>query len=111
MSQFLPKDGFQWCNGNISVALISNMLNNMDEKSEVGMVLEVNGSYPEKLHDLHNNLQYLPEKMVLSGSKLPNLKRIYSTKKNYVGHYTTLKQLMEAELQLDKIHKIIKFNQ
>lgn len=111
MSQFLPKDGFQWYTGDMSVAHITNMLNNMDDTSDVGMVLEVDVFYPEKLHDQHNDLPYLPEKMVPPGSKLPKLTANLQHKKNYVVHYTTLKQSMEAGLQLDKIHKIITFNQ
>lgn len=56
MSQFLPKDGFQWYTGDMSVACITTMLNIMDVKSDVGMVLEVDVSYPEKLHDHYNDL-------------------------------------------------------
>ncbi|VVC41033.1 Hypothetical protein CINCED_3A023057 [Cinara cedri] len=90
MSKFLPKDGFHWYTGDISVAHINTMLNNMDDESDVDMVLEIDVSYPEKLHDQHNDLPYLPEKMVPTGSKLPKLTANLQYKINYVVHYTKL---------------------
>ena len=38
-------------------------IKNQKEKSKVGYFLENDIQYPEELHELHNDLTYLPEKM------------------------------------------------
>ena len=38
-------------------------IENRNEKSDEGYLLEVDVQYPEKLHDLHNDLSFLPETM------------------------------------------------
>lgn len=68
MSQYLPKDGFHCYEGNNSVENMTSMLSDMDNNSSVGMVLEVDVSYLKNLHDAHNDLPFLPEKMTPSGS-------------------------------------------
>ena len=35
----------------------------MNEESDKGYFLEVDVQYPEKLHDLHNDLLFLPERL------------------------------------------------
>ena len=38
-------------------------LENCNEESKEGYFLEVNIQYPEKLHELHNGLPIIPERM------------------------------------------------
>ena len=38
-----------------------------NEESDEGYFLEVDVEYLEKLHELHNNLSYLPERMKIKG--------------------------------------------
>ena len=67
MSQLLPTRGFRW----VDVSDISKL-----SKSK-GYLLEVNAKYPKELHDLHNDLPFMCEKMEINGVKklIPN-KRI-----------------------------------
>ena len=37
-----------------------------DEDSDKGYILEVNSSYLKNVHDLHNNLPFLPGKMEIN---------------------------------------------
>ena len=65
MSQLLPTGGFRW----VDVSDISKL-----SKSE-GYVLEVDVKYPKKLHDLHNDLPFMCERMEINGVEklIPNL--------------------------------------
>ena len=38
-------------------------IKNYDEDSDVGYILEVDVKYPKWLHNLHNDLLFLPERM------------------------------------------------
>ena len=69
MSQKLPIDGFKW----IDTSLIDKKINkfiglikNYDEDSNKGYILEVDVEYPKKLHDLHSDLPFLPERMKIN---------------------------------------------
>ena len=39
-----------------------DFIKNYNEKSEEGYFLEVDAQYPEKLHELYNDLPFLPER-------------------------------------------------
>ena len=66
--------------------------------------------YPEKLWKKHKDLPYCPENS-FDGEKLPKLLTTLYDKRNYVFHYLNLKQALQAGLKLEKIHKVIKFDQ
>ena len=40
-----------------------DFIKNYNEESDKGYFLEVDVQYPEKLHELHNGLLFLPERM------------------------------------------------
>ena len=40
-------------------------INNYDEKSKVGYIVEVDVQYPKKLNELHSDLPFLPERKKL----------------------------------------------
>ena len=65
--------------------------------------------YPKRLHDLHSDLPFLPERMEINKCKklICNL----SNKKKYVIHVNSLKQALNHGLKLKKIHRVIEFNQ
>ena len=42
----------------------------INEKSEIGYVLEVDLEYPDQLHDLHNDYPLAPEKLAVSSDML-----------------------------------------
>ena len=84
-------------------------IKNYDEDSDKGNILEVDVKYPKKLHGLHKDLPFLPERM-----KIDKCKKLVCNlydKKNYVVHIRSLKQALNHELILKKVHRVIQFNQ
>ena len=64
--------------------------------------------YTEKLHELHNDLPFLPERM-----KIEQVRKLLANlhdKSEYVIHIRNLKQALYHELVLKKVHRVIKFN-
>ena len=69
---------------------------------------EVDVEYLEKLHELHNDLPFLPESI-----KIENVEKLVANlqdKTEYVIHIRNLKQAFDYELVLKKLHRVIKFN-
>ena len=69
MSQLLLTGGFRWVN------VDSNDINKPAKHKDKGYLLEVNVTYPRDLHDLHNNLPFMCEKMEINKVEklVPNL--------------------------------------
>ena len=65
--------------------------------------------YPEKLHDLRNDLPFLHERMNIE--KVEILVATLHDKTECVIHKRNLKQALNHGLVLKKLHRIIKFNQ
>ena len=74
-----------------------------------GYLLEVDVSYPKKLHDLHNDIPFMCNKMKVNGVEklIPNL----YNKRKYIIHIRALKQALDHGLVLKKIHRCIRFKQ
>lgn len=104
MSKYLPIDGFCWYNGDKDVDNILKVLEELNEKFDIGLALEVDVSYPKNLHDIHNNLPYLPEKIIPPGSKIPKLAANLCSKRNYVVYYIALKQALKERFVLEKVN-------
>ena len=67
MSQPLPAVEFRWINcDNWDPKRLVEMFAN--EKND-GYLLEVDVKYPEKLHDLHNDIPFMCSKMKVKGVK------------------------------------------
>ena len=118
MSKKLPVNGFKWLDTSETSALArSNKINeinedfikNYDEKNDKGYILEVDDKYPKRLHELHSDLPFLSERMEVN--KFKKLVCNLFNKKKYVVHINALKQALNHELKLKKIHRVIKFNQ
>ena len=95
----------------------------VNEKSDIGYILEVDLKYPKKLHKLHNNYPLAPEKLAVTSDMLskyckeiadkyeikvgdvkkfiPNL----SNKTKYMLHYENLQLYLSLAIKLIKIHK------
>ena len=82
MSQPLPTGGFRW----VSIKL--NEIQKRAKRTVKGYLLEVDISYPKDLHDPHNNLPFMWERMEINGVEklVPNLR----DKNGYVIHIRTL---------------------
>jgi len=83
----------------------------ISDDSPIGYILEVDIAYPSHLHNEHNDLPFLPETKCPPNSEGKKLLTTLEHKKNYVCHYVNLKQAIQHGLVLQKIHRILKFNQ
>ena len=103
MSEPLPTGGFKWVDVN------PNEIRELATRTDKGYILEVDVSYPNELHNPHNDLQFMCERMEINGVEklVPNLR----DKKSYVIHIQALNQALQHRLRLDRIHQVIEFNQ
>ena len=61
MSQKLPVNNFEWIEN--TSQFNEDFIKNYNDESDEEYFLEVDVQYPEKLHELHNDLPFLPETM------------------------------------------------
>ena len=73
MSQDLPTGGFTW-EKNVE-RFTTKKIGNLVRNGRKGYILEVNVDYPTELHEKHNNLPFMPEKMKINKVEklVPNL--------------------------------------
>ena len=100
ISQKLSVNKFEW---------IEDTITSYNEESNEGYFLEVDVQYPEKLHELHNNLPFLPETMKIE--KVEKLVSNLYDQTEYVIHTRNLKQKLNHGLILKIVHRVIKSNQ
>ena len=103
MLQLLPTGGFKWVDVN------HNKISELATRTDKGYVLEVSVSYPKELHNSHNDLAFMCERMEINGVEklVPNLR----DKKSYIIHIQALNQALQHGLRLDRIHRAIEFDQ
>ena len=70
ISQKLRVNNFKWIEE--TSQLNKNFIKNYNEENDEGYFLEVNVQYLEKLHELHDDLLFLPER-----KKIKKLKKVY----------------------------------
>ena len=107
MSQKLPVNHFEWIKD--TSQFNEEFMKNCNEESDEGYCLETDIQYLEKLHELHNDLPFLPERM--NTEKVEKLIANLDDKTDYVIHIRNLKQSLNHGLVLIKVHRVIKFNQ
>ena len=107
MTKKLPVRGFKWME-DISKTDVDfvKVYNKNDNK---GYELDVDVDYPSKLQNLHSDLPFLPERMVINNTK--KLVCNLNDKKDYIAHINVLKQALDHGLKLKKVHRIIEFEQ
>ena len=86
-----------------------DLIKNYNEECDERYFLEVYVQYPEKLHECHNDLPFLPERIKIE--KVEKLVINLRDKAEYVIHTRNLKQALNHRLVLKKVHRVIKFNQ
>ena len=103
MSQSLPTGGFKW----VDIAI--NQVYELSKKEDYGYILEVDVKYPTEIHDSHDELPFMCERLDINGvTKLvPNLK----DKSKYVIHIRASAQALDHRLVLERIHRAIEFEQ
>ena len=115
MSKKLPVNRFKWLDNDKTTepsakhVINEEFIKNYNENDKKGYILEVDVKYPKKLHNLHSDLPFLPERMEIN--KYKRLVCNLHDKKKYVVHINSLKQALNHGLKLQKIHRIIEFNQ
>ena len=103
MSQPLPTGGFKWVDVN------PNKISELATRTDKGYILEVDVSYSHELHNPHNDLPFMCERMEINGvEKLVNNLR---DKKNYIIHIQRFNQALQHGLRLDRIHQAIELDQ
>ena len=80
-----------------------------DKNNNKGYILDVDVDYPNKLQNLHSDLPFLPERMIINNTK--KLDCNLNDKKNYIVHINVLKQALDHGLKLRKVHRVIEFEQ
>ena len=103
MSQPLPTGGFKW------VSIKPSKISQLAKRKSKGYLLEVDVRYPRELHDSHNDLPFMCERMKINGVEklIPNL----YDKKRYVIHIRALDQALKHGLVLERILRAIEFKQ
>ena len=103
MSQPLSTSKFEW------VDIESNEIHKLTASKIKGYLLEVDVKYPANLHDSHNDLPFMCERMEINRVEklVPNLR----DKKNYIIHIRVLNQALKHGLIPERIHRAIRFNQ
>ena len=127
MMQYLPYGGFRWLTEKQIEKLVKK--DNIPEDNKKGYILEVDLEYPTELCNLHNDYPCAPEKMNITKDMLsPYCKQIQEkfgicigqvsklvptllNKTKYVLHYRNLQLYLELGLTLEKVHRVLEFNQ
>ena len=107
MSQRFPLNNFEWIED--TSQFNEDFIKSYNEESDEGHFLEVDVQYHEKLHELHNDLPFLPERIKIE--KVEKLVTNLHDETEHVIHIKNLKQALNHGLVLKKFHRVIQFNQ
>lgn len=102
MSSYLPIGGYEF---------IENFDLNTSPDEDFGYMLEVNLKYPIHLHKFFKDMPLFAEHRKPPGGKFEKLLRTLNDKKNYIVHLKPLQQAIKLGVQVEKIHKVLKFKQ
>ena len=94
ISQTFPVNNFAWIKN--TSQFNEDFIRNYNAERDEGYFLEVDIQYLEKLHELHNDLSFLPKRMKIENAEklAPNL----SAKTEYVIHIRNLNQALNHGL-------------
>ena len=124
MSEYLPYEKFEWLENIHGFDVMS-----INEKNDIGYILEVDLEYLKELHKLHNDYSLDPEKIAVTNNmlskyckkianeydiKVDDIKKLITNLKNktkYVLHYRNLQLYLFLGMKLIKIHRMLKFKQ
>ena len=94
MSQPLPTGGFKW------TKVKPEEISRLAKLKNKGYLLNSDVKYPKELHDFHNDLLFMCERLKINGVEklFPNL----YDKKKYVIHISALDQALKAWISIGK---------
>ena len=102
----LPTGSFEWVD---PYKFDEEKIKNIDIMGQKGYLFEVDIPYPRQLWDKHRDLPFFAEfKTIVKTKKLVTT---CQDKKIYVVHISSLQQGLHYGLTLEKIHKVIQFDQ
>ena len=107
MSQKLRVSNIKWIED--IYQFNNDFVKNYNEESDEGYFLQVDVHYLKKLHEFHNDLPFLLDRMKIE--KVKKLGANLHDETKYVIHIRNLKQALNHGLVWKKIHRVIKFNQ
>ena len=107
MSQKLSANNFEWIKD--TSQFNGDFMKSYNGEGAEGYFLEVEVQHLERLHEVHNYLPFLTERIKIE--KVEKLVANFHDKNEYVIHIRDLKQTLRYGLVLKKTHKVIKFNQ
>ena len=102
MVQNLPTYGFLWKDGE---DFTPENIDELGKKDKRGYLLETDVNYPKELHENHNELPFLVEKIGREEKLVPNLKH----KKGYVVQIKALNQALKHGLKLKRYTGLLSF--
>ena len=88
--------------------LYPDKIDELVKKDKRAYLLEVDVKYPKELHENHNELPFLAERMKIGREEklVPNLR----DKKGYVVHIKQLNQALKHGLKLKRYTTLLSFN-
>ena len=92
-------NGFKWVEE--TSHFNEDFIKSYNEETDKEYFLEVDFQHPEKLHELHNDLPFLPERM--KTEKVEKLLANLHDEREYVIHIRKLKQTLNYGLVLKKV--------
>ena len=96
MSQKLPLGSFK----SVKEKIYEDFMKNYNEKSDEGSCLETDIHYPDKLHDLHNDSNFCPERIEIE--KVETLMANLYDKKRIFYTYKKLKTITISHINIEK---------
>ena len=90
MSQKVPINNFELIKDNSQFN--EDFIKNYNEKSDKGYFLELDVEYLEKLHEFHNDLPFLPERLKIR--KVEKLVASLQDETKYITYIRNLKQAL-----------------
>ena len=106
MSQKFLVNNFEWTKD--TSQFNKDFIKNYNEESDEGYFLEADIQYLETLHQLHNDLSFLLERMKIE--KVEKLVANLHDKTEYIMHARNLKKALNHGLVLKNVYRVIKFN-
>ena len=103
----IPVNNFEWIKD--TSQFNEDFIKNYNEERNKGYFLEVYVQYLEKLHEFHNDLPFLRERLKIE--KVEKLVANLHDKIEYIIHIRNFKIVLNHELVLKKVHRAIKSSQ